>query len=88
MNVTSSVELADEERVSEYNKDLERIKSYSNKDTYFDLEEKKTIRFLKENQIVLTNKCFICFLNKRLFMFFAIIGLAEFYKIFSIVWEV
>jgi hypothetical protein len=82
LNVSSNVELADKGTVSDYNKELERIKSYSSKDTYFDLKEKKTFYSLSENQIVLTNKCCCFFLNKCIFNFITIICLVEFYKIF------
>ena len=82
LNVSSSVELADEGTVSDYNKELERIKSYSSKDTLFDLKEKKTINSLTKNQILLTNKCYSHFLNKCMFKYLTILCLAEFYKIF------
>jgi len=81
LNITSSVEFADEETIAAYNKELERIKSYSSKDTDFDLKEMKIIHFLSENQILLTNKCCCCFLNKCIFMFFVLIGIGEIYKI-------
>jgi len=82
LNITSSVEFADEETIADYNKELERIKSYSSKDDHFNLKEIKTIYCLSENQILLTNKCCCCFLNKCIFMFFTLIGLGEIYKIF------
>jgi hypothetical protein len=82
LNISSSVEFADKETVSDYNKELDRINSFRSKDTHFDLKEIKTIYSLSENQIVLINKCCCCFLNKCIFIFFIIICLAEFYKIF------
>ena len=82
LNLSSSVEFADEETVSDYNKELQRIKSFSIKDNHFDLKEEKNLHFLSENQILLTNKCCCCFINKCMFGFFTIICLVEFYKIF------
>ena len=81
LNISSSVEFANKETISDYNKEYNRIDSYSRKDTYFDLKEIRTIYSLSENQIVLTNKCCCCFINKCIFIFFIIICLVEFYKI-------
>ena len=82
LNLSSSVEFADEGTISDYNKEINRINSFRNKDTYFDLKKIETIKCLSENQIILINKCSSFFLNKCTFSLFTILCLVEFYKIF------
>ena len=82
VHLSSSVKFADKETVSDFNKELERIRSFSKKDKNFDLKEEKKLNFLSKNQMLLTNKCCCCFINECVFVLFTIICLVEFYKIF------